>query len=625
MLRVWGVAVLGLVLLPARAAADLDPGLTEPYKLHIVLHFADHRLLKDSFRAEVGRQLGDLLRLTFGDLAQVRILSEHPHLKEVLTQGLDQALDGWDELSDTKSHFILIDYVDGQYRLRARQHDGLTGLPSPAVRQEQTPDRRLVPRLAARLVDRDFGLVGTVTSTDEHGAQVAFRGGGLGVPLERWLQPGDVLAITCITQEGSKRRAARLEEALLQVAAKPEEGICRCRYFHRYLADKLQDGPEILGYRCLRLTTITAPLRLRLIDKKTLAPLDGLQVHVSRTGFGSAPAELTSGADGMVVSRDAYPGVAFVQVLSGKKVKVQLPVEIVDDRIVVCRVTIDEEAADKERLGLRHERWLRRLYEELRLADQRVTRLNAMLEKSSEEALKEARAGLQGLSKEIDGLTGEGGELRAAAAKEAPGTLDLGEGDQRLRELRERREQLAQFVRRLDEVIQEAQGEKAKALRTLLERAALLESQADYEEAIRLYQKVLAESPGQANASVRAHLEDLQRAWKLQGPEHAKARQLIYGTWPKKMDTAGMKASLPQAWQALRECQKAGDRLSPKKMLPADLAHASWLKDRLEVLRRTPDREDSRAEAKLILQLAEDLRRLHAEVSTFVKDKTAPK
>jgi hypothetical protein len=494
------------------------------------------------------------------------------------------------------------------------------------VRQEHTPFRRQVAQLAARLVDLDFGLVGTVTGTDAQAVQLAVRGGALGVPLERWLRPGDVCAVTRITKEGSKAGATRLEWALLQVVSAPEEGVCRCHYFHRYRDDRLQDSPDVLGYRCLRLTTATGPLRLRLIDAKTFAPLDGLQVHVSRAGFGNAPAELTTGADGTVTTREACPGVAFVQVLSGKKVKVQLPLAIVDDRTVVCPVSIDEEAADHDRVALRHERWLRRLYEELRLADERVTRLNGLLEKSSVDALSEARAGFQVLVTEVAGLTAEGDELRRAAAKEASGTLDLAEGEQRLRELRERREQLVQFVRRLDAVIQEAQGEKAKALRTLLERAALLESQADFDEAIRLYQKVVAENPEQARASVRPRLEDLERKWKLQGPEHDKARKFIYGSWPKKLDTAALKASLPEAWQALRTCQKAGDQLAPQKVLPADLAHAGRLKDRLEVLRRTPGREDSRAETKLILALAEDLRRLHAEVSAFVRnDKAAPK
>ena len=55
-----------------------------------------------------------------------------------------------------KIHFVLIDFVHGQYEISARQYDGTTGLASPVVRQAQTGDRLLVAREAALLVYRDF-------------------------------------------------------------------------------------------------------------------------------------------------------------------------------------------------------------------------------------------------------------------------------------------------------------------------------------------------------------------------------------------------------------------------------------------------------------------------------------
>jgi tetratricopeptide (TPR) repeat protein len=617
LLHFFGLSLV-VVLLASPTAAGLDAGLKKPYQLEIVLHFAGHRFLTPTFRSEVKRQLADLLRLNFGPLAQVEIKDGHPLLKEVLVKGLGPALDGWEELSDAKTHFILIDYSGGQYRLQARQHDGLTGLNSPVVRQVRTADRRLVARLAARLVDQDFGLVGTVVGQDDNGVTLALRGGGLGVPLERWLRVGDVLAVSRFQHEAGKLRAAPIPWALLRVVSRRADGTCHCHYFYRYKADGL-DGGE---FRALRLATAKAPLRLRFLDDKTFAPQAGLTVRISRTDYGAKPTELTTGPDGLIVTPDSYEGVAFVQVVSGKDVRAQFPVAIVDDRTVVCPFSISEEAVVRGQLDLRRESWLRRLYEELRLANERVTRLNRLLEKAPQKALDQARLGERNLFQEIEALEAEQVALRKAAAEQAVVAFDLSEGEQRLRELREQHQQLQDFIGRLNKVITESKSEKAKALQTLLERASLLEKQAEFDQAIALYKKALDESPQFADVSgVRAHLAQLEKDWKLKDEAHQKARRFIYQTWPKKMDTAVLKAALPRARKALQTCKEAGDQLSPRRMLVADVDHASQLKDRLAALRRAPQSEDTRTEIRTIAQLAADLQRLHAEVSAYVRKK----
>ena len=53
----------------------------------------------------------------------------------MLDRGLQHALDSWKYLSNTKIHFVLIDFVQGQYEISAREYDGTTGLASPVVRQ----------------------------------------------------------------------------------------------------------------------------------------------------------------------------------------------------------------------------------------------------------------------------------------------------------------------------------------------------------------------------------------------------------------------------------------------------------------------------------------------------------
>src|SRR5262245_30544004 len=125
-LAAWGFLV-------APAAADLDPGSRTPYEVRVVVHFADHRALTPIFRDQLERDLRGELALALGDIAKVEITRQHPLLREVLDKGVQQALDGWQALSERTTCFVLIDYADGEYRVQIRQHDGMTGISSPAA------------------------------------------------------------------------------------------------------------------------------------------------------------------------------------------------------------------------------------------------------------------------------------------------------------------------------------------------------------------------------------------------------------------------------------------------------------------------------------------------------------
>src|SRR5437016_6304677 len=93
------------------AAAPAAAELKEPYKLHIVLHLARHRLLTEVFHKQLERELKDGLQAALGKLARVEVLRKHPKLSDVLARGLDRALDGWRDRSDVKTHFVLIDFA----------------------------------------------------------------------------------------------------------------------------------------------------------------------------------------------------------------------------------------------------------------------------------------------------------------------------------------------------------------------------------------------------------------------------------------------------------------------------------------------------------------------------------
>src|SRR5438132_6683022 len=159
--------LLSALLVPLSAGAmraQLDPELNKPYQLQVVLHISENRSLTAVFRDQIERDLRDSLQAALGRLARVQVLPNHKLLPEVEAKGLGRALDGWNFITGTKLHFVLIDYVDGRYEIQARQYDGVAGLASPVVRRPPQPitDRLLVARSAALLVSEDFGVVGTV-------------------------------------------------------------------------------------------------------------------------------------------------------------------------------------------------------------------------------------------------------------------------------------------------------------------------------------------------------------------------------------------------------------------------------------------------------------------------------
>ena len=75
-------------------SAALDPETKKPYQVTVVLHVAKHRLLTPVFRDRVESEIRDGLQAALGDLAEVKIVYEHPKLAEVLEKGLPRSITG---------------------------------------------------------------------------------------------------------------------------------------------------------------------------------------------------------------------------------------------------------------------------------------------------------------------------------------------------------------------------------------------------------------------------------------------------------------------------------------------------------------------------------------------------
>jgi vacuolar-type H+-ATPase subunit D/Vma8 len=605
---------------PSRAA--LEPETNEPYSLQIVLQVAPHRTLTPAFRTQLARELRDGLQIAFGDLARVELVNDHPLLKEIEARGLQAVLDGWKEVSPRKTHFVRIDFADDRYQIEAGQHDGLTGLAGP-VRRAATADRALVGKTAALLVERDFGLVGTLPPKSQGTeVNVVLKGSGLGVPLDRWLRKDEVFALARIVKVGDRLESERVPWALLRIRAEPKGNTCRCQLLHRY-RHPLAEGPNLVGYRCLKLGTTQAPLNLRFVDEQTLTPRSGLRVEVSRDGFGPKDAvhqEGTTNPDGTLPLRrddNRYAHVAFVRVSVGGSVIAQMPVEILDDRPVVCRLRVDARAEAWGELEQQRKRWLGRLNEVLLVQENLRQELGELIRKGAHaQARERAAAGLKALEESLASLAGEAGQLQAAARELGPERpLSLAEGQRRLDAIRVWEANLRDSIASLDQVLKEKSDPKQKEFLALVEQARRLEDRAEYDEAIRTYQRALAVV---ASPKVQDRLNRLQAQWKPKNEAHARARDFIYLAWPRLDSARKLKEHLADARAALQTCRAAADPLAPEKLLLAGIAHADRLQKEFEALRSQND-EDARNRIKTIEEVAGELEQFLKEVNDYLQ------
>src|SRR5262245_4446512 len=271
------VSLLAVLFLSAPAPAALPPDANEKYPLTVVVRCGAHNWLGDQFRDDLRNDLTGILQDALGAMADVKVVDlkkdlpaeTDPLWKDFSAKGF-AALDVPRDLTGVKTHFLRVDFVNGQYELQARQHDGLTGFVS-TLRRGRTADRSLVTRLAGQMIAHDFSVVGTVTGSGDNvdgqgSATVAFRAGALAASLDRWVHKNDVFAVYGIVRAGDNKERGRRElDTLVQVTDDPKNGTAPARIVFRK-DNPLKSAAAYLGFRCVRLDTSVGPMRLRLVD-----------------------------------------------------------------------------------------------------------------------------------------------------------------------------------------------------------------------------------------------------------------------------------------------------------------------------------------------------------------------
>ena len=633
---------------PLRAA--LDPETKTTYQLRVIVRVADHPDFTEHFRRELKRELQGNLQAALGNLGTVEIVDLQdvskdkwePLWKQVEEKGLE-SLDAYREIGGGKTHFLRVDFNDGQYDLQARQHDGASGFVTPIVRKASTHARSFVNRLASLMIGQDFGLVATLEAAGlGERAFIKIKANDLG-PVDKWVKKGEVFAVVQIRQERRRippppntkgpaktvtvQTGSRVDGILLKVIGEPAGGVVPCKVFSRYEGVLPRGG---VGFRCVKLGTTEGPLRLQLLDASG-APQKGaaLSVHARNEDFpdGGKEGDQATNGDGVFTTKESFSNVALVRVMLGNRRIARIPVEIMDDRVQTRTIRLDPAAETRDRLDVERRGLM------TRITDGRLIQVRGFQEITALEQAgknKDALERGQSVHKLLDALSAdmqaEIESLQVRITKElTKGEGFLAECEQQLQILHGKQDDLAKHLASLQVAIAEENDpkvqEKKKKVQDLIRAAELFITQADYDKALTNYEEALAEVQNEpaAKKKIDGPYQILKKAWALKPGDvaHAEARKFIFETWPTLAMLKDIRAQLLNARKSFDKCKAVGDHLSVHKMHYAAVEVATKFGDELKKLSESATEDEEKKTLEIYVKVNEELLKLLKDVSDF--------
>lgn len=616
MVRRLILAAAGALLAGAPAFAQpdgapkLDPEPKQPYLWRVVLSARPHPLITPELRERVRRDVVAALQTGLGPLGTVEVIDlAATRDREPLWQQFEDkgfaALDAPRDLSGVKTHFLRLDYRDGRFHLEARQYDGFTGLASPLVRARDVRAADQVGRAAGLLLDRDFGLVGTVEADSKGGdaVLVRVRGSALG-PLAPHVAPGDVFAVAAV-RKTSRPAPAPVRTATGKIVSPPPgAGAAALTSTPRAfvllkVTERTADGVRcavlpgdprtlpvggVIGYRCMKLGTVAAPVAVRLVgsDGAVEKTTTGVKVQASDAQF----ADAREAKDLCTPNQQTYlfhanrelKNVACVTVTLGGQSKLfAVPVLTRDP------VTIPFEVDPKKARTAEYQRAVlaaSAAATDARLAQTRcfeeVARLiNKQKADANKEALAHATTGITVAEGAYATGTEDLKRLREQldAAPAAKPLLDKIERE--LDALKQSNDKLKEHVGKLAKVVElesnPRTGAEAARAEALNDQIKLLLSLGEVEQALASYERLLALVPG--DAAKRAERDKVKAEWAVKDDAHKKARDYLLNTWRAVATIEDFKAAAvrqndtdPPLVRNVEVCKKNGDRWTLLKL-----------------------------------------------------------
>ena len=654
------IAACAVFVLASSAAAQpsLDAEASGPCLWRVVVKAEPHPLLTNAFREQLRRDLIAALQPAIGPLGTVDVID----LEDALTGKTDSlvqdfaakgfaALEGARDLTGVKTHFLRIEFRDGQYHLESRQHDGFVGLASPVIRKQSTRSPEVVGRTAGLMIDRDFGLAGTLDPVVANATEVTvrFRGEKLG-PVDRLVKEGDIFALSRIKKAanraapppartatgkiiappaGTAQPSALTPEihsyTYLRVAGlQPADGSARCTVIRSpSFQSTLPGGPAVMGYRCLKLNTVQSAVAVRLSSGEgAVASSSSANVRATDSSFAAKEdvKDYFDFRDGLYRSPRPLTNLACVTITLGKSKAEHFPVPVFGPEPITLRFELSPEAEARavfERSAIAVS---------TRTADARIAQKGAnddigklIVARKNAEALARARAAFEGADAADKVLTEELLQLKPQSAT-VPGAVQLfANVEQQLSVLRTSSSQLAATIKLLEAVVEKEKdpavlGAEVQA-QSLNARINLLLAGGEVEEALAAYDQLATLQPN--DPAIKARKEKLAAEWKPKDTEHAKHREYLIKTWPAVATIGDLKESLPQLRAALDACKKAGDRHAFRRLLGILGAFPAKLTDLIKDLDPNADADrKTLGDAKVVRDV---VAKLEQEVVEFLK------
>jgi len=648
-------AVLFAVAAPAQA--QLDPETRTPYLWRVVLKAQPHPLLSGSFREQLKRDLAAALQPALGSLGTVEVvdLDDVPRDKwDALWQQFDDkgfaALDSTRDLTTAKTHFLKLGYADGQYHLESRQYDGFTGLASPVVRKQTVRAPELVGRTAGLMLDRDFGLTGTVEAAPREEAKVTLRAGQLG-SVEKFVKAGDIFAVSQVKKTNRPApppvrtatgkliapppgsvpppglSAAPRAYTLLRVNEIGKDGVLRCAILTSW---KSPLDPRIAaGYRCMKLGTVEAPLAVRLVsgDGSLQKSAGQVTVRATEAGFNAPPEPRDSFEfkDGLFRSTRPLANVACVIVsLAGGEGK-QFPVPILGGDAVNLPFETSVQAAQAAEFNRSAQSAAGRLADARQAQTICFEATDQLIKKSKNaEALARAKGGYQATDTAEKGITDDLVRLKEQMNLSPLGPRLVASIEQNLKALHAFNQKLDEHIKKLEEVVRRENdptiGARQVQVEALAERIKIVLGRGDVDEAINAFDQLITLLPdGDEATKARADRDKLKADWKPKNDAHVKARDYLLKTWPAIATIPDFKDSLPQMGAAVEECMKNGDRFALRKLLSIFPGATVKLNELISPLDRNADTDRKLAEDAS--KVVETLAALENRIREFVEGK----
>jgi hypothetical protein len=642
---------------PPPPPAALDPESAVPYRWRVVVRFDPSPHLKPDFRQQILHDIKGSLQPKLGEVGRVEVLdldSVPEDRREPLWQ--EFAKDGWPaldspkfrELTGVKTHFLKVSVSNGGYRLEARQHDGSTGLTSPAVRTKETRAPEFVARLAGLILDRDFGPVGTVERIEKEpdAVRVRFRGGAI-PGFDRLVKPGDIFAVALIREQAKAappqaqpkgpqprfggRTADTVKMAvgqpqqfvLLRAAGPVTDGWCKCQVLTGY-SNPFPYGRGILGSRCLKLATVEAPVELRVVDQQGKPQVTSQLLSVRATDLDfTVPPDSRDALEmrgGVFRSPRPLRNVACVVVSLGSGRQVPFAVPVLGEGPVTIRFDAKPEDAAKAAFERACEDLRGRVAEARTAQIELVKALTRLIVAGKNlEAMERATAGLASLDSADKDLTAELDKLKKQPEASDPSAAPILEAaDRQLEAIRAGRGGIADKQKELQAAVAKANDpvrfEKEFRANELNNRIKQLIEAGEIPEALELYDELFNVTK---NPEVKERKEKLAKDWEPKDDTHRKARTYVTDEWRKVSGLAAFKSAVQPLTEAAGVLAKYDDRLGLRNLLSSFEPAYAKLKEVLDTL--DPNSESDRAAVKEVQTVTQALRKIEDDARTKLK------